>query len=156
MTNFYHQNKPLDMCLINASSMIVAGPTQAGKTTFFNKWLKNCQVISKDEIPKIYWICNERPMHNYNPKTEYIEGIPEDFSFVGNNPIIVLDNLMCEAKDCCLVTSLFTKIAHHRNTFIIYITQNFYAQSKEEVTRCRIVSTLYCLKILQMWDKFNS
>ena len=135
MTNF--QNKPLDMHLINASSMIVAGPTQAGKTTFVNNLLKNCQVMFKNEILKIYWICNERPMHNYDPNYEYIEGIPEDFSFVGNNSIIVLDDLMCEAKDCGLVTSLFTKIAHHRNTFIIYITQNFYAQSKEEVTRCR-------------------
>ena len=33
----------------------------------------------KNEILKIYWICNERPMHNYDPNYEYIEGIPEDF-----------------------------------------------------------------------------
>ena len=136
MTNFC--NTPLDMRLINSSVMIIAGPSQAGKTTFVNNLLKNAHLILRNEISKVYWISNEKPTGiNYHSEYDYIEGIPDDFSFVKTNSIVVIDDLMQEVKECKAITSLFTKLAHHRNAFIIYITQNFFNQSKEELTRRR-------------------
>jgi len=134
------RDAPLDMRMINSSVMIVAGPTQAGKTTFVIKFLDAAHWILKNgvESGKIYWICNEKPVgKNYNPKYDYIEGVPDDFSFVEKNSVVVIDDLMQEVKESAIVTSLFTKLSHHKNVFVIYITQNFFNQSKEEVTRRR-------------------
>ena len=130
-------SQPLDMRFVNSSAMIVAGPTQAGKTTFVKHFLKNAHLILQNGIGsgKIYWICHERPLQNYNRNYTYIEGVPDDFSFVENNSVLVLDDLMDEAKQSSHVTALFTKVSHHKNVFIIYITQNLYNLSKEEVTR---------------------
>ena len=44
---------------------------------------------------------------------------------------------MIQAKDCSSITNLFTRVAHHLNCFIIYITQNYFSSSHEEITRCR-------------------
>ena len=91
----------------------------------------------RDGVNKIYWICYERPLHSYNTAWTYIEGVPDDFHFVENNSVVVLDDLMEEARQCSQVTALFTKVSHHKNVFVIYITQNFFNQSKEEITRRR-------------------
>ena len=55
--------------------------------------------------------------------------------------VVVLDDLMDEAKDHAGVTALFTKLVHHRNLFVINITQNFFMNSKE--TRTRRLNTQY-------------
>ena len=128
---------PLDMRLVNSSTMIVAGPTQAGKTTFVKQLLDQAHLVLKDSISKIYWICHERPLYDFNSKYIYIEGIPDDFSFIEANSVVVLDDLMNEARQSPTVTALFTKISHLKNVFIIYISQNFYNQGKEEITRRR-------------------
>jgi len=129
----------IDVRLINGSSMIVAGPTQAGKTTFVNGLLNVRHWIFKTQpISQIYWFCNEIPKANKRADCEYSEGIPENgFNSVKWNSIVVLDDLMDEAKGNCHVTNLFTKISHHRNCFVIYITQNYFAQSGDEITRRR-------------------
>lgn len=134
--NLYH-DIPFDMRLHNSSNMIIAGPTQAGKTTFVNNLLTHAHWIFKDRINKVYWICNERPLENYNPNYEYIEGLPDDFSFIEKNSILVLDDVMQEAKESTQVSKLFTEGSHHKKLFVIYISQNFYQCSKQEVTRRR-------------------
>lgn len=133
-------NTPLDMRLINSSTMIVAGPTQAGKTTFVKSLLENAHWILKNGIGsgKIYWVCSEKPIDdNYNPTYDYIEGVPDDFDFVDKNSVVVIDDLMQEVKESVAITSLFTKVSHHKKVFVVYITQNFFNQSKEEITRRR-------------------
>ena len=117
--------------------MIIVGPTQAGKTTFVNNLLANTNLMFRERINKIYWVCNERPIHQFNPHYDYIEGVPDDFSFVEENSVVVLDDLMEEAKESGQVSNLFTKVSHHKNVFVIYISQNFYQCSKQEITRRR-------------------
>jgi len=48
---------------------------------------------------------------------------------------------MNEAKDHAGVTALFTKLVHHRNLFVINITQNFFENSRD--TRTRRLNTQY-------------
>ena len=67
----------------------------------------------------------------------FIEGLPEDFDFIQPNSIIVIDDLMNEAKDNIAVTNLFTRVTHHKNVFVIFITQNFFTQCKEGISRRR-------------------
>ena len=66
-----------------------------------------------------------------------MEGLPDDFDFIQPNSILVMDDLMNEVKDNAAVTNLFTRVTHHKNVFVILITQNFFAQCKESVSRRR-------------------
>jgi hypothetical protein len=131
-------NMIVDARFITSSSIIVAGPTQAGKTTFVHhilnhrRWLFNSQPISQ-----VYWVCNEIPRLQ-RIDCIYIEGIPaEGFDFVKQNSIVIVDDLMQEAKDSLHITNLFTKVTHHKNCFVIFLTQNYFSQSGDEITRRR-------------------
>ena len=69
----------IDARLINGSCMIVAGPRQAGKTTFVNGLLNVRHWIFKTQrISQIYWYCNEILKANKRAECEYSEGIPEN------------------------------------------------------------------------------
>ena len=125
-----------DLRLVNGSSMIVAGPTQSGKSTFVNHLLKHVDIMFRNPISKIYWASNTIPILQ-NPVITYIEGLPEDFDFLQPNSILVLDDLMNEVKDNTSVTNLFTRVTHHKNVFVIFITQNFFTQCKEGIARRR-------------------
>ena len=131
------QDIAFDMRLKHCSTMIVAGPTQAGKTTFVDNLLANAHWLFEEEISKIYWICNEIPLQNLNPKYTYIEGLPDDFSFVEKNSVVVIDDLMDAVNDSGQVSKLFTEGTHHKRLFVIYITQNYYMCGKHDITKRR-------------------
>ncbi len=90
---------------------------------------------------KVYWFhgqaTDELNTKNYILK----EGLPESFTDIPQNSVIVLDDLMHEAKDHPGVTNLFTKLVHHKNLFVINITQNFFLRSND--TRTRRLNTQY-------------
>ena len=122
-----------DLSLVNGSSMIVAGPTQAGKTTFIQDLLNLKHLIFKEPITKIYWVCNEYPKFNVWADVEYIIGLPTDgFDFVRWNSITVIDDLMVEGKDNIALTNLSMWVTHYQNCFVIYITQNYFTSSHEK------------------------
>src|SRR5277367_5330820 len=106
------------------SSMLVCGPTMAWKSLFVHKLLTS--KIFDEQPTNIYW-------YSSSESTEGIEGrgyilrncLPDNFLDVPPNSVVVLDDLMNEAKDHAGVTALFTKLVHHRNHFVINITQNF-------------------------------
>ena len=79
----------------------------------------------RDGVNRIYWICHERPLHNYSTAWTYIEGVPDDFDFVENNSVIVLDDLMEEARQCSQVTALFTKVSHHKKVCNLHYAKLF-------------------------------
>ena len=128
------KGKFYDFRLKNASSMLVCGPTQSGKSTFVNGLLNNLQIFEVE--PKaIYWFYGQ-----YNDDLSfkpYIinEGLPESFRNIEPYSVIVLDDLMEEAKNHAGVTELFTRLVHHKRLFVINISQNFYQQSKDARTR---------------------
>ena len=133
-----------DIRLVNGSSLIVSGPTQSGKTTLVHEILANHTHLFKNAIQKIYWICHEIPIDRKN--FTYIEGVPDSFDFVERNSIVVLDDLMTESMNSPAVTNLFTRTAHHKNCFVIYITQNFFSQSKDCIIRRRNCQYLVLFK----------
>src|SRR5437773_8100587 len=63
------------------------------------------------------------------------EGLPDSFDYIPPNSVVVLDDLMNEAKDHAGVTNLFTKLVHHKNLFVINITQNFFLRTNDTRTR---------------------
>jgi hypothetical protein len=55
--------------------------------------------------------------------------------------LVVLDDLMWEARSSMIVGNLFTRVAHHRQCFIIHITQNFFQAGR--VTRTQSLNAHY-------------
>ena len=133
--------KCFDFTLKEGSSMLVCGPTMSGKSTFVHALLKDRRIFSKPP-GLVYWFYGQAT-DALTSKQGYIlkQGLPESFDYIPPNSVIVLDDLMNEAKDHAGVTNLFTKLVHHKNLFVINITQNFFLNSKE--TRTRRLNTQY-------------
>ena len=113
--------------------MIVAEPSSCGKTTFISNLIKNNQNLIHPEIEKIIWCTPEPeafPKNIQFNNIEFYNNIPENFSNLRNEKIlIVLDDMMIETynKQVC---ELFTKGSHHRNLSVILLIQNIFHQGK--------------------------
>jgi len=134
-------DKHFNFSLKARSSMLVSGPTMAGKSTFVHNLLKDKTIFEKPP-DAIYWYYGGESSAGLEGR-DYIlrNGLPENFNDIPPNSVVVLDDLMHEAKDHAGVTALFTKLVHHRNLFVINITQNFFMKSND--TRTRRLNTQY-------------
>ena len=133
--------KCFDFRLKQRSSMLVCGPTMAGKSTFVHNLLKDASIFEKQPTG-VYWFHGGESVHGLEGKGYIIKsGLPENFLDLPEGSVVVLDDLMNEAKDHVGVTELFTKLVHHKNLFVINITQNFFMNSRE--TRTRRLNTQY-------------
>ena len=65
---------------------------------------------------------------------EFNEGVPSisEFDSGKGSCLLILDDLMHETND--VVTKLFTRLSHHTNTSVIFITQNIFGGGKETRT----------------------
>src|SRR6266853_3272453 len=134
-------NKHFNFSLKARSSMLVRGPTMAGKSTFVHNLLKDKTIFEKPP-DAIYWYYGGESSAGLEGRGYILRnGLPENFNDIPPNSVVVLDDLMNEAKDHVGVTKLFTKLVHHRNLFVINITQNFFMNSRE--TRTRRLNTQY-------------
>jgi hypothetical protein len=138
------------------STMLVAGPTWSGKSSFIVKLLDNAKQLFDFEPENVYWyfgqITDEIPKL---AKKNYImhEGLPENFNHVEKFSVIVLDDLMAASANHKGVTALFTKAAHHRRLFVIYMHQNLLEQSPE--ARTRHLNTQYLVLFDNPRDKYQ-
>ena len=83
--------------------------------------------------PTRIWYCYDefQPTFNSYPRVRFHEGLPElsDRVFDGlESTMIILDDLMSETNQ--LVANMFTKISHHRNVSVVYLTQNVFDKNK--------------------------
>lgn len=111
-------------------SMIIAGPSSAGKTEFVLRLLKYAKQLISPEIEKIYWCYGEyQDRFEEFENIELIEGLPNPtlFNRAVNN-LVIIDDLMNEMDE--RVSQLFTRGSHHRNTSVILILQNIFSKNK--------------------------
>jgi len=127
-------DKSFDFTLKDGSSMVVSGPTMSGKSTFVHALLKD-KTIFNNPPERVYWYYGQVTDDLKNKDYVLKEGLPDTFVDIPPNSVIVLDDLMHEAKDHPGVTNLFTKLVHHKNLFVINITQNFFLRTNETRTR---------------------
>lgn len=115
---------------------IVAGPTSSGKTIFVSRFLRHVDEMMDHPPQKIYWFYGEwqKAYREMNlPHVTFQEGLPrEDFLNPEYRNLVVIDDLLSETDS--RVTKLFTKGSHHKNTSVIYITQNLFDKNKENRT----------------------
>ena len=113
---------------------IVSGPTGCGKTQWTLRLLKHAQSMISPPPQKILW-CFGVYQKIFDDVTgvEFHEGVPNLDSFDGRlRTLLILDDLMQETDS--RVTSIFTKISHHRNVSVVYLTQNLFYGSKQNRT----------------------
>ena len=115
-------------------SMIVAGPSKAGKTVFTSKLLKHIDSMSTVPPTEILW-CYSEYQPNYhslvveNPRVRLIQGMPnlKDLRKDCTKPrLMVLDDLMLEIVKDNSMASLFTRGVHHWNISLVSIVQNVF------------------------------
>ena len=122
-------------------SMIVVGPSQCGKTHFIHQLLTHKCITYPDKKPvRVCWYYNQwQPKYDeiqrdLRGKIRFVQGVPEleeDLSDIktSRHTILVLDDLMAEAKDSPVVSKLFTQ-GRHRNASVILLLQNMFPKGK--------------------------
>lgn len=118
--------------------MCVVGPSHSGKTTFVLDLLDRRFEIFDCKPNRVVW-CYGIYQHDLNKKLQskgyVVHGDIINVSEIQPNDIIVLDDLLNESRNSQDVTAMFTKAAHHKPCFIIFIMQNLFPPGKEARTR---------------------
>jgi septin family protein len=95
-------------------TLIVAGPSSCGKSTFVIKLLECREQLCDIVFENIVWRHSENNALHHLKDVSFFKGVP-DFENPENVPtIIVLDELMDSAYST-KVSELFTKGSQHRN-----------------------------------------
>ena len=113
---------------------IVAGPTGCGKTVFTFKFISESQDLITPPPEKIIYCYGEyQEIFSNYPHVTFIEGLPDISQFDGKQrSLVILDDLMTETNDS--VSNIFTKVSHHRNVSVVYLSQNLFYKSKQNRT----------------------
>jgi len=112
----------------------IAGPTGSGKTVFTIRFINEAKNMITPPPEKIVYCYGEyQPSFNMMPGVVFNEGLPDIKDFDGKQrTLLIIDDLMTESGDS--ISNIFTKISHHRNVSIIFLTQNLFYKSKQSRT----------------------
>ena len=113
---------------------LISGATGSGKTQFTLKLIKHASKVINPIPEKIIW-CYGVYQNAFRelPHVEFHEGIPDLAMFDGQKrTLLIIDDLMHETDD--RVTKIFTKISHHKDVSVVYLTQNLFFGGKENRT----------------------
>ncbi|MEL7181508.1 MAG: hypothetical protein AAFN63_16915 [Pseudomonadota bacterium] len=137
----------MDLRLYCDRTLCVAGPSHSGKTTFVLRLLEHRHEVFHCTPNRVIWCYGiyQPDLNAYLAQKEYIthnDIIP--VSDIQPYDIVVLDDLIHESKNSQDVTSMFTRAAHHKPCFIIFIMQNLFPPGKESRTRS-LNTHYYCL-----------
>lgn len=129
-------------------SVLIAGPSNCGKTVFVSKLLQDARHYFQGLPPNVHY-CYGAMQDQFKtmaktsrPKIHFHEGVPslEDLDRwfrPTRGGLLVMDDLMDECGQDKTVMELFTKHSHHRNISVIYITQDLFPPGKYAKTISR-------------------
>ena len=115
-------------------SAILSGPSGCGKTQFTLRFIDNLQYMINPTVDKIVWCFGlYQDIFDKYPQIQFLEGLPDLNIFDGKEKtLLILDDLMSEIDE--RVTKIFTKISHHRDVSVLFLTQNLFYKSKHTRT----------------------
>ena len=121
----------MDLQLKCPFTMLVCGASGSGKSVFARKLIANRAAMTNPP-QKIIWCYGVWQENFSNAKTiTYHEGLPTPEILDEGNMILVLDDLMQQAKSSVVVSDIFTKYSHHRNITCICLMQNLFPKGRE-------------------------
>ena len=135
-------------------TMCIVGPSHSGKTTFTLQLLDHRNEIFDTQPNRVIW-CYGIYQHELNSlltSKGFLtqSGLPS-ISDIKPYDLIVLDDFLNESQNSKEVTDMFTKAAHHKPCFIIFIMQNLFPSGKE--SRTRSLNTQYYVIFKNPRDK---
>ena len=113
---------------------IGSGSAGCGKCVFTFKLIRHAEQVIKPPPERIIYCYGEyqKVFDNYW-NVEFHDGLPDHNDFDDKSrTLLVLDDLMTSTDD--RVVEFFTKISHHRNLFVVYLTQNIFYKNKQSRT----------------------
>lgn len=120
----------------------MSGGTGSGKTILTRKLIKHHQTVFRNlpKNPKVVWCYGiSQKIHREriaNADVEYTDGLMDEESIIMKRPqILVIDDLMTEKANDAHAHNLFTKLSHHLDMTVIYITQNLYERGQTGMKR---------------------
>jgi hypothetical protein len=120
----------MDVRLKHPFTCTIAGPTGSGKTQFVFRLIKNANELINEPPESIMYCYGEfQPIFTELPGVEFQEGLPDVGRFDGRRRVLlIIDDLMNEADQN--VCNLFTKLSHHRNVSVVFVTQNLFHKNR--------------------------
>jgi len=124
----------MDTRLRHPFTAIVAGPTGCGKSVFTFKLISEAQNMITPPPDKImYCYSMYQSLFDQFPSVEFNEGLPDIAQFDGKQRyLLILDDMMTQVNDS--VSDLFTRVSHHKDVSVMFLTQNIFHQSKQNRT----------------------
>ena len=107
----------MDVRFHMGSNMIMAGPTDSGKSSYVVNLIKNSHIFFDKPPERVYWHYGvHTKMHDELKEMGVTmrREISDDFEKLPPNSLIVIDDLMEEVKNSTAATRLFTGLAHHK------------------------------------------
>ena len=124
----------IDPRFIHPFTAIIAGPSSSGKSMFCMRIIRNakeCIVPPPERI--VYCYSVYQPLFDQFPDVEFVEGLPDLNMFDGvKRTLLIIDDLMHETNET--VSKLFTRVSHHKNVSVVYLTQNLFNNNKHNRT----------------------
>lgn len=124
-------------------SMLIAGPSNSGKTFFVKDIIEHADKIISVKVENIVYIYScWQSLYDQLLKIRpinFIQGIPESLCDDNLLPpdkhnLLIIDDVMDAASQNQEVQNVFTKYTHHRNLSCIYLLQNIFIQGKASRT----------------------
>lgn len=114
-------------------TMMIAGPSSCGKTTFVKQMLLNKRKMFDVDFDRIIWCYSvSSSIPDIPGIDEFHNGVPESFENDKNEKILyVLDDLMDSVANNEAISNLYTKHSHHLGISVCLITQNLYQKGSQ-------------------------
>ena len=144
----------MDLRLHSNRTMMVCGPSHAGKSSFVMQLLDLRHEMFRDIPKRVVWcygIYQHEVIQRLHEKGYETHRDIISESEIRPHDVIVLDDLLHESKNSQDVTTMFTRAAHHKPCFIIFIMQNLFPPGKE--SRTRSLNTHYYTIFKNLRDK---
>lgn len=125
------------MSIQHPATCLISGGTGSGKSVFTRSVIENHTKTFKSlpSLPRVVWCYGifqdsfKNPIKN--TKSLFHEGMIDEEYIKRQKPdILVIDDMMTEKSNDQFVHNLFTKVSHHMNISVIFITQNLYEKGQ--------------------------
>ena len=112
----------------------ISGPSSCGKTQWTLRFIKHVNQMVSPNIDNILWCYGVyQDIFNEQKNIEFHDGLPNENMFDGKRKtLLIIDDLMSQADD--RVENIFTRLSHHMNVSVLFLTQNLFFKSKQART----------------------
>lgn len=125
----------MNLTLETESVMTVCGPSGSGKTVFVEKLIKHRTQIFRNKIKSVHWFFGIVPPSKLEGITLH-QGLQDGWTdLIKPYDMVIIDDLFVESGSNKELTNAFTRLAHHRPCFLVYLTQNLFHKSGDSRTR---------------------